>query len=304
VLNQYRQATLKLRAGAPPLTYEPASVVTRYNTPVVITPVALPLTVGGRLLAAAHVPVSGLNALIREAAAKGEQLFVGIGLITIFFYRKHRQNIGHEFFCLCVGSIVMVAVITVLPSLSAEYGVLRAFQEALILIAPVLVVGSAIVFRPLGRQRAPRIVTAVCLLLFASTTGLMPQLLGGYPAQLTLNNTGQYYQIYYTHPQESAAVSWLADKPGADPDGVQAENFTDRFAFTSPSTITGQQYIADIYPTLVRRAGWVILGYSNAHAGQASVFYDGDLITYTYPLGFLSTTKNLVYTNGGSEIYR
>ncbi len=304
VLNDYRRETLRARTGAPPSTYLPASLVARYPTPVVPVPSPLPLTAIGSVLTDLGVPVAGLNALIRQAAAKGEQLFVAIGLVALFWSRKRRRQVSYEYFCLCFGSISVVAIITVLPNLSADYAVLRAFQEALIVIAPVLVAGSATAFRPLGRLWSRRGATAVCLILCASTTGFLPQLLGGYPPQLGLNNSGQYYEIYYTHPQEVAAVDWLADKPDVLPDGVQAEDFTDRFAFTSPSRVSGQQFITDIYPTLIRRSSWVILGSSNVHSGRASLFYDGDLITYVYPIGFLRVSKNLVYNDGGAEIYR
>jgi uncharacterized membrane protein len=300
-LNDYRQETIKERAGSPASTYLPISVVARYPTPVVNQP-SLPLTAVGRFLSDFGVPVAGLNSAIREVAAKGEQLFVGIGLITFIVMPRLRRRVGREFFFLCIGSIAMVAVITILPNLSVDYGVLRAFQEALILMAPVLVAGSIAAFSPLGQVRALRAAAAVCLGIFVSTTGLLPQLLGGYPAQLGLNNSGQYYDVYYMHPQEVAAVNWLAGKPGVLPSGIQAENFTNRFMFSTPPD--GSQVITDIYPTLLRRSSWVILGYSNVRTGQATTDYDGDLLTYVYPISILRGTKNLVYNNDGAEIYK
>jgi hypothetical protein len=86
--------------------------------------------------------------------------------------------------------------------------------------------------------------------------------------------------------------------------GVQADNVTERYAFTSPGRVSGRQVITDIYPTLIRRSSWVILGYSTMRTGQASVFYEGNLIAYAFPVGILQATKSLVYNNGGAEIYR
>jgi hypothetical protein len=68
--------------------------------------------------------------------------------------------------------------------------------------------------------------------------------------------------------------------------------------------VTGQQVITDIYPPLVRQSSWVILGYSTVHDGLATSSYDGDLLTYKYPTGFLRASKNLFYNNGGAEIYK
>jgi len=303
VLSGYRQQTIKERIGAPPSMYPPISAVDRYPTKV-SGPSSLPLTGVGRLLSDVGIPVAAVNSVIREVAAKGEQIFVGVGLIACVALTKLRRQVGVEFLCLCAGSVTMVAVITILPNLSADYGVLRAFQEALILIAPVLVAGSLAVFRPLGHIWGPRAAIAVCIGLLASTTGLMPQLLGGYPAQLNLDNSGSYYDMYYVHPQEVAATDWLTDKPGVLPAGIQADYIPTRFAFASPADVTGQEVISDIYPTIVRRSSWVILGYSAVHTGLVTTFYDGDLITYFYPTDFLFTTKDLVYNNGGTEIYK
>ena len=294
ILNAYHQAALLYSSGSPAGTYLPASVVARYPTPAVTEP-SLPLTGAGRMLSDAGVPVAGLNGLIRQAAARGEQLFAVVGLVSFVVVRSLRRRMGREFFFLCLGSLSTVAVITVLPDLSVDYGVLRAFQESLILIAPMLVTGSLVIFSPLRDRWAPAAAAAVSIGLFVSTSGLMPQVLGGYPAQLNLNNSGQYYEIYYIHPEEAAAVGWLESKPGTITDGVQG--FYAPYEFTSPGS-------ADIYPPLIRQSSCVILGYSTLRTGRATTTYDGDLVTYAYPIAFLQDNKNLVYDNGGAEIYK
>src|SRR6185312_15298505 len=119
--------------------------------------------------------------------------------------------------------------------LSVSYGLLRALQQALFLVAPILVIGSLVVFKWLGKVWAVRVATGVALLFLISTIGVMPQILGGYPAQLNLNNSGAYYNDYYTHPEEIGALQWLGGQPGTLPGGVQAEPFTDLFYFTQPN---------------------------------------------------------------------
>lgn len=303
VLNAYYQAALKARSGSADGTYVPASVVVRYSTPAVTEP-SLPLTRAGRLLSDAGVPVASLNGLIRQAAARGEQLFAVVGLVSFAVFRKLRRQMDREFFFLCMGSLCTVVVITVLPDLSVDYGVLRAFQESLILIAPMLVSGSLMIFSPLRVRWASATAAVVSIGIFVSTSGLMPQVLGGYPAQLNLNNSGQYYEIYYLQPQEVAAVDWLEGKPGTITNGVQGSYAPNRYEFISPRYVNGQQSVTDVYPPLVRQSSWVILGYSTLHTGRATTTYDGDLLTYTYPIRFLQDNKNLVYDNGGTEIYK
>ena len=201
----------------------------------------------------------------------------------------------------------MVAVFAALPNISVDYGALRAFQEALILIAPMLVIGSLTVFSLFGEVWRLRLAAAVCVTIFISTTGLMPQVLGGYPAQLSLNNSGEYYDFYYMDPQEVAAVGWLVGEPGVLPGGLQApygSATADRFTFTAPAEVTSQQFVRSIYPPLIRRSSWVFLDKTIVHTGRAALYIDGDLIAYAYPVGFLQENKDLVYDNGDAKIYR
>jgi uncharacterized membrane protein len=297
VLNAYSKEASKLRAGSSASTYVPGSVLARYPIRVVKQP-SLPVAGAGLLLSHAGIPVSAFNSAVRLTAAKGEQLFASVGLITLIAVRPLREKVSRDFIFLCVGSLGTLAIITILPNLSVDYGVLRAFQEALILIAPVLVAGSLTAFSPLGRVWAPRVAAAVCIGIFTSTTGLLPQVLGGYPAQLNLNNSGAYYQIYYMHPQEEAATAWLRNQRGAFADGVQASYETRRFS------LDVQQPVTDIFPPLVRQSSWAIVGYSTLHTSQATSMYNGNALYYAYPIGILQDSKNLVYNNGGAEIYK
>jgi uncharacterized membrane protein len=303
VLKDYSNEVLKIRADSVRTTYiEPQSAAAQFQVTAAAQPV-LPLTGAGRLLSDIGVPVDGLNTVIRLIAAESEQLFFGIGIIAFLVVRRFRKQIGWEFFCLSIGSLVMLAVVTILPNLSVDYGVLRVFQESLIVIAPMIATGSIALFRPIGDTWAPRVAAGVAIAIFISTTGLLPQLLGGYPAQLNLNNSGLYYDSYYVHPQEAAGVAWLGKQNGVLPANIQATHYSDRFLFTSPSEVTGTQFIEDAFPTLLRQHAWVILDYSILHTGLATTSYDGDIIAYRYPVNILST-KNLVYNNGGMEIYR
>lgn len=198
----------------------------------------------------------------------------------------------------------MLFLITVLPNLSVEYGVLRVFEQALILIAPVLVLGSISIFRFLGEKWSFRVAAVVCLGIYTSTTGLLPQVLGGYPAQLSLNNSGAYYIAYYTHPQEAAAVQWLSHQQGVLPANVQAPFSPYRYLFTDPADVTAQQFLSDAFPLLVHSSTWVILGYATVHDDLAATSFNGNLIVYKYPVALLGVSKNLVYNDGGAEIYR
>jgi uncharacterized membrane protein len=304
VLDGYRRAMLKVRDDSLRTTsYIERKAGAQRRVTAIAQPV-LPLTGVGRVLSDISVPVAGLNTFVREAAAEGEELFLAVGIIALLALRRYKRQIRWEFLCLGIGGIVMLAVVTVLPGLSVDYSVLRVYQEALILTAPLIVTGSMAIFRPLGQPWAARIASGVGVAIFASTTGLLPQLLGGAPAQLNLNNSGLYYDSYYVHPQEVAGAQWLSRQNGVLPANVEATHYSDRFLFTSSREVTGSQFIEDGFPVLLRARAWVILDYSVVHTDVATASYDGDIIPYRYPVSILRGYKNLVYDNGGIEIYR
>ena len=306
VLSDYRTATLRQNANTPGSLYLPAALVARYATPLLNEP-PLRLTALGRLASRSGVSISTLNSDIRQGAAKDEQLFLAAGFLAFVLSRKLRRSVNHQLVYLAFGSVVMVGIFTIFPALSIDYGALRAFQESLILAAPLLVIGSVVLFSLLSEKWGVRISAAVCMVFFISTIGLLPQVLGGYPAQLSLNNSGQYYDIYYVHPQDEAAVAWLAGKPGVVPTGLQAPlgpGTSDLFAFSAISDVNGRQFVDDVYPALIERSSWVLLDYSIVHSDRAPLSFDGDLLTYAYPKQLLENSKNLVYNNGGAEIYK
>jgi uncharacterized membrane protein len=303
LLAHYRQQTLQENSDVGSSGYLPASQIAEYPTPLA-GDLSLPLTGVGRFITAHGLSASALNYDVRQGAAKDEQLFLGVGLIAILASVALRRKISREIIGLSLGSIVVLGLITVLPALSVEYGVERAFLEALIVTAPLLAWGSVVVFSLLGDTWKGRAAALTCLGFFVSTIGLMPQVLGGYAPQLNLNNSGQYYNVFYTHAQEQAARSWLQGKPRVLPAGLQASFSSDRFFATSPSDVTDKQVIGDAFPTLVSSSGWLLLGYATVHTGIATLSTGGDLINYVYPLKLIESDKNLVYNNGGSEIFK
>ena len=164
-----------------PGLYIPASIAAHYPTPLV-TPAVPPPTTIGRALSHIGIQATALNTVIRQGAAKGEQLFLFVGLIAILATRRLRKRVGFEFYNLGAGAVVVLAVLTVLPNLSVDYGVLRAFQAALILVGGTLVIGAYTIYWFLSDVWRLRITGAVAVAIFLSTTGLIPQILGGYPA--------------------------------------------------------------------------------------------------------------------------
>src|SRR5204862_8066830 len=111
--------------------------------------------------------------------------------------RQRRGTPVDRLLMLGVANLVIVFVQVVLPVVSVEYGVLRAFQQALVVLDVFLVLGTmALVPNRFSRWRVA-VATFLALAFFASSTGIITQLIGSYEPQLHMNNAGRYYDIYY-----------------------------------------------------------------------------------------------------------
>ena len=307
-LAQYTQSALAQTGTAAQRAaagFYSAATLSKYPLTSVPAP-NLPLTSAGKLLANSGLDPNTLNAIMRSGIAKLLQLFVAIGLFSAVRRAWKRQSGWMaELIALASGALFIVALQVVLPGISADYGVLRAFQQAMISFGPLIAVGSLAVFRFLPETWSLRAAFTVAIVFFVSLVGLLPQLLGGYPAQLNLNNSGSYYDIYYTHPQDISAIQWLQSRISSGVTGKpQPEVQIDPFVFQELQTFSTLNLYPVNFPALLQKDAYVFLGYQTVTGGQeATADINDDLINYNYPTGLLNATDNLVYSSNGSRVY-
>jgi uncharacterized membrane protein len=283
--------------------YYPLKTVDRYPAKALLTP-DLPVTAAGRLVERSGLSVGTINTLLRTGAASLLQLFVIIGLVVVLLGRSTRFKPDREMILIAGASMGVVLSQVILPTLSVEYGLLRAFQQALIVLAPFLAAGSIAALSWVGRRWVTAAASLVALVFFLSLTGVIPQVLGGYPAQLHLDNSGKYYDIYYPHPQERRAFAWLEQRIAGDRTRlVDSQLQSDLYTY---NRLRGFETTRedDIFPTLLRPGTYAFLGGSNVTRKVSTFTFAGDEITYRYPFGLLDSTKNLIYASDGAQIYR
>jgi uncharacterized membrane protein len=264
---------------------------------------ALPLTSAGRTLRRAGLNVASFNYQVRQTSARLLQVFILIGLGAVAIARRKRIHPPPELFCLAAAALVVVILQVLLPPLSVNYGVLRAFQQGLVLLDVFLVAGILALIPRFARRWNVLVCGVLALIFFASATGVFTQVLGGYGPQMHLNNAGAYYDTYYTHPEEVAAIHWLSNHPVPGARRQPAVQM-DPFTYQRMRNFTHMTIVPDIYPLVVQRSTYVFLGYANVKNSTASEPVNGDIIAYRYPMKFLDSTKDLIYSSGADRVYK
>jgi hypothetical protein len=258
-----------------------------------------PTAVGSWLRDATGMSLRSLTGLLRDGVARLLQVFLLLGLVVLLVRGRRTERFTRELRWFSVGAAAALCVQVLAPGLSVEYGVLRAFQQGLLVLAPVVATGCAVLLAPL-RRLARTAIAAVTLLLFVVLTGLAGHTLGGDAPQLHLANTGVYYDLYYRTPADNAAISWLARSPGplvtSDPTSIAALA-VDRGSYDGLDD--------QMFPSLLRRDSSVLASPTTVRQrSRVPVLFGGDVIEFGFPLRLLETTGSRVYDNGSARVYR
>ena len=246
--------------------------------------------------------------VLRFGSAVLLQLFLLLGVVWLLRRRlRGTEGLSREVTYLSAGAVAALGLIVVVPNLSVDYGVLRAFQQTLLVVAPMLAMGLAVALRPVA-SRAPRaaavLAAAVPVAIFVVLAGVLSVALGGQQQRMALANSGVYYDRFFVSDAEMQAIEWLGSVDHVDRTNeriIANRNITVRLLGLSDNRAP----VADrLYPTLLSKDAYVFVDSQIMDQGVSTIFYTGDLLTYTYPLGVLDENMDLVYSGPDARIYR
>lgn len=276
------------------------------DRPTVGTEASPTTPLGATLARATGANIHRLDGVVENVVARLLQVLLLAGVWALVRRRRETKRFSREATFLVLGAVGALAVEVLLPGLSVEYGVLRAFEQGLLIFAPVVIVGALFLFAWLGDRARPAALAFIVAAL-AVLTGATAHVLGGYPEQLHLANRGPYFDAYYRTGQDHAAATWvLARLDGRRHDGVRSLS-TDR---STLADLVGQRGSSiprtddSIYPTLVRKRAAVLMRSTTVSTGLSQILIGGDLISYRYPMSLLERTKDRLYDNGSVRVYR
>ena len=225
---------------------------------------------------------------VKLACALVMQAFLFLGLVWLL--RRREDGLPREAVFLVWGSMAALGLIVTVPNLSVDYGVLRAFQQTLLVVAPVMAMGMWFVLRrPLLIALAP-----VALLL----------VLAGTQQRIALENAGTYFDRFYVTDSAMRGIEWLGRTDRADKENeriIANRNVNVRLLGLSDNRAP----VSDrLFPTMLSRDGYVFVDGQILDRGESTVFWTGDLLTYTYPIGVLDRRLDLLYDAPQARVYR
>jgi len=227
-----------------------------------------------------------------------EQTFTNLGNFFILESRSPGLKVLYG------GGLLMI----LLPYLSVGISIEKLYLQALVLLAPMFIIGSKFVSKRLHAQNTSLIILIILIPQFICSTYLVYQI-WGVPYSYAFNSNGYEYDLRYVHDQEVVAAQWLgnSDNPNlpiyTDCYGFKrlighgcGDRWRNAFRYDLKSVFAEDKPIAK---------GYSYLRYQNVVDGifipvQSGIpFHQDEHNTSEYSI-FL---KDKLYSNGGAEIY-
>lgn len=286
--------------------FYPIELTSKYSTIALQEPQSELTILGRGIQSVLPISLGALFAQIKLAYAKILQILLLVGLAGLAlgygFKRYLQSHVPIEYLAISISGIGIMVAQTILPGSAVDYGLLRLFQQNLIILSLPIVLGFLSLFALFTRRHKVQILlcTAVLLSFFIVLSGFLPQTLGGGRPLLSLNNSGLYYDLYYTHAHELTSLKWLA-KNATPHVPVQSDRYFSNIKMLSYVNIAPQP---GLLPETLKKHSYVYLNFLNFKKSNVIEYVDGDIVYYHFPVSLLNDNKDLIYSNGGSAIYR
>jgi uncharacterized membrane protein len=247
--------------------------------------------------------ISGIRSPIAATFDKLIPIFIKIilciGIIYTIYLRFLRQR-SEEEAVLIVAGCLLLGLLVVMPGLSENYNFERMYQQLLILLSGTFVAGLMIIFKNKSRLWVGNIACFIVIGYFLSTSGFARQIITQ-SGDINFNNQGLTYDRFYTSDNEFYGLKWLNEHKN------KSNINTDRYAILRAQAYTGipiEQLSNSILPTAISRKSYVYVSNANKNKNIAYDTYKQKPIMYNFPQSFLDNTKNTIYSNQRSAVYK
>ncbi len=236
-----------------------------------------------------------------EISKKFAKIFIIAGVMWLVLSGVGSFIVDDDFRIFMATNVLVLGLAMVMPVFSEDYSLMRAYQQLLLGLSLPAVLGAYALFRIILRRYSFIVTGLFFVIYFLLLSSFLPQLLGFGYAQLNLNNTGLYYDIHYTHRAEQQSIAWLSKNINHN-----YPVYADFYA-KKKIDVLGEMTIwvmPNVLPENINRDAYVYADYANSEHNLAFSPYGGDELGYAFPAAFLSRHKDIIYSNGQTEIFK
>ena len=236
------------------------------------------------------------------------QAFIVLGFLGLVTKKLKRVKLEKEYFIFTMIATAFLALLILLPGLANTLNMTRFYHILLFFLAPLCVIGASLIVKLFSKRQKELAVCALLLFVlvpyFLFQTNFVYEMIGSDSWSVPLSgyrmDASRLYGHYgYTDAYSVYGAQWLSKNVDVKNSAVYADERTATNVLTIHSMILGgKRSLSNI--TVVADNGVVYLSSLNVVYGVISF---GDLSWNTTELSPIFDDLNLVYTNGGSEVY-
>ncbi len=216
-----------------------------------------------------------------------------------FAYQTYKSRSSNDYSISIITSIgiFLVSLMVAIPFLQIHYNLTRLYLQVFLTLSIF-----AIILMNYLQQKyhfSSKWLVFTIAFFFMFQTGFIDQFTGGYK-RITLNSAPADHYLYLINTSEVYSARWLKKikKPN---EVIQADNMAN---LRLQSFADSNSNNTKIFPLSMKKDTFVYMITVNLVDNMAFLQYQNQTIKYEYPIDFINSNKNLIYSNQGSRIYR
>jgi uncharacterized membrane protein len=223
-----------------------------------------------------------------------------VGAAQMVLRRRTTSAITRQVGLFAAATLSVLVIIRLSGTVATEYNQERALIQAQVFLAISLCWSIFGLTRWLTGLRTiiATAATAGVALLLMNTTGVVAAVEG--QKSVNLANSGEDFERFYMTPPELASARWLG-KHVTEGQLVYADRYG-QLRLAAEDRIT-KGLLTDITPMTLDQNAWIYASRTNIVERRTRNLYREFFASYSFPIDFISTHYNTVYTNGSSEVF-
>jgi uncharacterized membrane protein len=246
-----------------------------------------------------HKPWITFVPMLRSAAKVIALLLIAVGAIVL--WRRRTFELSQVF---AMSAVLSSIILVMIPFVSVDYDLNRLFQQFLVLMAPIMVVGAAVLWQRPWRYK-PLLAGGLVILYFSLLSRAAFQLTGGPNISMTFNNRGWDYTHYYVSDTDISGGRWLVSQ--WESEKKKTLFYADQVASTRLRLVAPLSLSAEVKPDLLPstfvKGSYLFLDSANVSALGTVSSSGNEALSLSIDFKYFNSHLNRVYSTSDTAVY-